>query len=599
MDELIYSIKHKEFDKKYYKHFKFDEFKPRNLPLTEYTVNCLLDLEFESNLGFFTENYYIYYLRNERVRKLLKLHLDKHTASLLIREYINQSSISEDSKDFLIEVLPSHASTIYAILINYFKSESYRLQTLELIFSLVSQQSIHSHQLISSDLFQLIILSSLTDNDSSVISLINCIYSILLPKFQILLSEYIPTFLAFIGRILVWKRRKNAFIHSEIINEIDKLAVTPTLTLKNQEFDQLIQDSKFTPSPSPLFTFIYGIFPANTLAFLRAPIDYLKSFDFDNPYNQDLDQWLFEDLIKARSLPLLRTHLIHPFFLKYPLNDPHYELTQTNKRWPDAESQAILAQCAVLEINAASIVEYGRRIAEGIIVDGNTLLNQENANLSQLDAQTDQSIIYLPESKALRDSIHQARMEYAVNDNFAGEKDEFETDDIKRDYTYEQYIKGQLLMRLGQLHRRRLAEARDEDAQQSMYIHLRELSSRLSQAQAALSNARSEAAKTHARHITWTDELQRKVKYFREEKKNWDAEAVGLRGERSASEEIIRVNLGRLADSGNRIFELENQIREWTPKIEEFEKLQERNKELVKLLADRWVCFCVFMCVLT
>ncbi|TIA87531.1 hypothetical protein E3P99_03113 [Wallemia hederae] len=583
---------YKEFDKKDYQSLNLDGFKPANLPLTEYTVECLLDLEIESNLDFFIENYFLYYLKNDRVSKLLKARFDGHIAALLIREYITQSSISEDSKNFIVQVLPTHSSTIYAILINHFKSESYRLQSLQLVFNLVSQQSIHAHQLISSDLFQLIILSSLTDNDSSVISLINCIYSILLPKFQILLSKYIPTFLAFIGRILVWKRRKNAFIHSEIINEIDKLAVTPKLTLKNSSFDQLLQDSKFTPSPSPLFTFLYGIFPANTLAFLRSPIEYLKSFDFENPYNQDLDQWLYEDLIKARSLPLLRTHLIHPFFLKYPLNDPHHELTQTSVRWPDAESQAILAQCAVLEINAASIVEYGRRIAEGIIVDGNTLLNQENANLSQLDAQTDQSIIYLPESKALRDSIHTARKKHDEGrqrreDEGGGDSADLETDDIKRDYTYEQYIKGQLLMRLGQLHRRRLAEARDEDAQQSLYIHLRELSSRLSQAQAALSNARSEAAKTHARHVTWTDELQRKVKYFREEKKNWDAEAVGLRGERSASEEIIRVNLGRLADSGNRIFELENQIREWTPKIEEFDKLQERNKELVKSLADR------------
>ncbi|TIB28313.1 hypothetical protein E3P86_03878 [Wallemia ichthyophaga] len=585
MDELVYSIKHKEFDKKYYKHFNLDDFKPRNLPLTEYTVNCLLDLDISSNLHFFIENYFIHYLRNELVRKLLIKHLDTHTASLLIREYLNQSSISNDSKQFLIEVLPSHASTIYNILITHFKSESYRLQTLQLIFSLVSQQSIHSHHLISSDLFQLIILSSLTDNDSSVISLISCIYSILLPKFPILLSKYIPTFLAFIGRILVWKRRKNAFIHSEIINEIDKLAVTRTLTLKNKDFIQLTQDSKFTPSPSPLFTFIYGIFPANTLAFLRSPIEYLNSFEFDNPYVQDIDQWLFVDLIKARSLPLLRTHLIHPFFLKHPLNDPHYELTQTSCRWPDTESQAILAQCAVLEINAASIVEYGRRVAEGIIIDGNTHLDQENADLSQLDSQIDQSVIYLPESKALRESIHRARVEKKEDEG--DEREIFGTDDIKRDYTYEQYIKGQLLMRLGQLHRRRLAEARDEDAQQSLYIHLRELSSRLSQAQAALSNTRSEATKTHSRHVTWTDELQKKVKYFREEKKNWDAEAVGLRGERSASEEIIRVNLGRLADSGNQIFELENQIREWTPKIEEFGKLQERNKELMNLLADR------------
>lgn len=583
MDELLQSIIDKRFDKNNFKSLTINYKELLSLPLNEYTIRCFIELDSSTLIEDFFEKYYKYFLDKQFVRHFILKHFSPGISNQLVAEHLNDS---RQSTSLLIEALPSSFNEIYTSIERNFDSQ-HRLKLLQLTLSLVSHQPIHSHHLIHSELFQLIIISSLIDLDSSIISLINCILSILLPKYPQLLSNYVPTFLALIGRTLVWKRRKNDFIQNEILSGLSSSSSSSyNLTVKPTKLSQIVNQSVYTPSTTPLFTFLYGIFPSNTLAFLRSPIDYLQSFNFDNPYYQDLEQWLFVDLIKARSLPLLRTHLIHPFFLKYTLNDPHHELSQTDERWPDPESQAILAQCAVLEINAATIVEYGRRIAEGIIVDGNTLLDQENANLSQLDSQIEQSMIYLPESKALRDSIHKARADYAIelkkNDN---DRDV----DLQRDFTYEQYIKGQLLMRLGQLHRRRLAEARDEDAQQSLYIHLRELSSRLSQAQAALSNARSEAAKTHARHVTWTDELQRKVKYFREEKKNWDAEAVGLRGERSAAEEIIRVNLGRLADSGNRIFELENQIREWQPKIEEFDKLDERNKDLVKSLAARWV----------
>ncbi|TIB83300.1 hypothetical protein E3Q06_02932 [Wallemia mellicola] len=581
MDELLQSIIDKRFDKNNFKSLAINYKELLSLPLDEYTVHSLVELDSSNLIDDFFEKYYKYFLDKQFVRDFILKHFSHGISSQLVAEHLNDN---RQCTSLLIEALPDNYNEIYTSIEHNFDSQ-HRLKLLQLTLSLVSQQPIHSHHLIHSELFQLILISSLIDLDSSIISLINCILSILLPKYPQLLSNYVPTFLALVGRTLVWKRRKNDFIQNEILSGLSSSSSSSyNLTVKPTKLSQIVNQTAYTPSTTPLFTFLYGIFPSNTLAFLRSPIDYLQSYNFDNPYYQDLEHWLFVDLIKARSLPLLRTHLIHPFFLKYTLNDPHHELSQTNQRWPDPESQAILAQCAVLEINAATIVEYGRRIAEGIIVDGNTLLDQENANLSQLDSQVDQSMIYLPESKALRDSIQKARADHAVelkkNDN---DRDV----DLERDFTYEQYIKGQLLMRLGQLHRRRLAEARDEDAQQSLYIHLRELSSRLSQAQAALSNARSEAAKTHARHVTWTDELQRKVKYFREEKKNWDAEAVGLRGERSAAEEIIRVNLGRLADSGNRIFELENQIREWQPKIEEFDKLDERNKDLVKSLAAR------------
>lgn len=596
-DEVNELINTKRFKKDLVK-VNLDNYKPRDLVKDDYTLNCLidLDLDFNKDLRFYFSHYFRHFLWDERLKLFIFNSVNDDIIHLLIdflfsgisndddlddndygndyndinnNKYIQSSlnddlcspstSYSQDDEDdnkaeaekILINLIPIEPSKIFNNLITPFKLTSTRIHVLEFLLKCLSTHSIHSHILIKSNLFKLILKSSLIDQNFTLINLINLIISILLPKFPLICSNYISYFLAFIGKILIFKRRKD-----DNFNTFNKF----NLTLRDESELKPINSKflKLFPTPTPLFTFLYGIFPSNTLSFLREPIKYLIESDFQNPFNEPLNHWLFVDLIKARSLPLLRTHLIHPFFLKYPLNDPQEELEQTGNRWPDAESQAILAQCSVLEINAATIVEFGRRIAEGFIED-TQLLNSLDFD----------QCFNLSESNAFNNANN------------------LSSNDLMSNFIYEQYIKGQLLMRLGQLHRRRLAEARDEDAQQSLYIHLHDLSDRLNNAQLALSNARSEAAKTHARHVTWTDELQKKIKLFRDEKKNWDAEAVFLRGERSASEEIIRVNLGRLADSGNKIFELENLIREWKPKIEKFEQIEDRNRQLVKSLAER------------
>ncbi|EIM19275.1 hypothetical protein WALSEDRAFT_61545, partial [Wallemia mellicola CBS 633.66] len=280
MDELLQSIIDKRFDKNNFKSLAINYKELLSLPLDEYTVHSLVELDSSNLIDDFFEKYYKYFLDKQFVRDFILKHFSHGISSQLVAEHLNDN---RQCTSLLIEALPDNYNEIYTSIEHNFDSQ-HRLKLLQLTLSLVSQQPIHSHHLIHSELFQLILISSLIDLDSSIISLINCILSILLPKYPQLLSNYVPTFLALVGRTLVWKRRKNDFIQNEILSGLSSSSSSSyNLTVKPTKLSQIVNQTAYTPSTTPLFTFLYGIFPSNTLAFLRSPIDYLQSYNFDNP----------------------------------------------------------------------------------------------------------------------------------------------------------------------------------------------------------------------------------------------------------------------------------------------------------------------------
>ncbi|KAK4698655.1 hypothetical protein P7C70_g7620, partial [Phenoliferia sp. Uapishka_3] len=112
--------------------------------------------------------------------------------------------------------------------------------------------------------------------------------------------------------------------------------------------DQGFEEASFDgppPDPMVLFTVLYGTYPCNFTAFLRDPLGYLRSKNYQFPNSDNISDSGFGSLdsnaIKYRSAPLIRQHTLHPSLFTLDLST---ELTDTN-RFRSLEAADIMAEC--------------------------------------------------------------------------------------------------------------------------------------------------------------------------------------------------------------------------------------------------------------
>ncbi len=102
-------------------------------------------------------------------------------------------------------------------------------------------------------------------------------------------------------------------------------------------------DNGSSPKPDPMqfFTFLYGLFPCNTIRFLRAPIDYLRKAQYDSPFEGDWEEMIDEIAIQTRSANVLRRHALHPALVSLNAEKE----VQDKQRWMRQEPADITAEC--------------------------------------------------------------------------------------------------------------------------------------------------------------------------------------------------------------------------------------------------------------
>lgn len=99
-----------------------------------------------------------------------------------------------------------------------------------------------------------------------------------------------------------------------------------------------------------LFTFLYGLFPINLMAFIRKPRKYLKAAYYPGADELDLKQ----DMIRARTEPHRQVHLMHPNFYMTTQED---ELNEN--RWVKADAADIVTECLNLCLAVSSLKDPG------------------------------------------------------------------------------------------------------------------------------------------------------------------------------------------------------------------------------------------------
>lgn len=200
-----------------------------------------------------------------------------------------------------------------------------RLQLLTFLNLYISQPSFSSTApILASHPLMTSILSSLQlDNSSTTCTIAVALLVKLLPVFAVEagdnLKDMIPRMLAILARLICWKERPplapSTSVSAERISVAEEIAETAlsgaleqgrTLSIKaNLGWKRLEYTFKSTrscaPPPHQFFTFLYYLFPCNTIRFLRQPTQYLAEKSVPSPYTIDWEEALDEAQIKSRS----------------------------------------------------------------------------------------------------------------------------------------------------------------------------------------------------------------------------------------------------------------------------------------------------------
>ena len=167
------------------------------------------------------------------------------------------------------------------------------------------------------ELFTSLQNSLMLDNSSTACTCSILLMVKMLPNFAVHasrdLKRVLPTLLAILARIMSWRGRPApTFEDPDIIPvydpdleaELDRdtrqlLHINPDLQW--QRLELTFSAATSAPSPRPLYTMLYYLFPCNVIKFLRSPIDYLLFHKVPSPYTVEWSAALDDAEIRSKS----------------------------------------------------------------------------------------------------------------------------------------------------------------------------------------------------------------------------------------------------------------------------------------------------------
>ncbi|CAE6436938.1 unnamed protein product [Rhizoctonia solani] len=505
---------------------------------------------------------------------------------------------------------------------------------------------------VRSPLFSSLLFSLQVDRSTTAFSIGITSLIMLLPALAVdgpaQLNAHLPALLMILARVVCWKLRPGGEVKQskrkwwDVKDELEwkRLGTYAFISLDTHvlTFQKTLHSNQQVCSVAPsetrlYFTFMYGLYPCNTIAFLRSPVAFLRAHEHVSMFTHDWDVVLDEDEIKSCSRPLLRGHVVHPSLI---LADAKSELADLD-RWKDKDVATVAAECTLLDIQNAQ-TSAGHSIAYHVPptpqasghptpqasghptpqASGNTSLHppgsttpariplppspagsaqpipihtsrrssDDSEKSLEIMVHTHAALTAPPEPLLILDETSVPRPRHAMAEEALSilQRDVLI---LKNQLNFEVYLKELVQQHVGRLHQDRIVSRSEEAERQGLHTKLKDYKAKLTKAQEDLATIRAEAAGTKSRHTQWVTELQDKLTRFREEKRSWAAEAVELRGEVNDTRAALKAQNEALADALNEVFNLKQQLRESAPKVEKIAAYEQTIDQLVKAQALR------------
>ncbi|KAG8817977.1 hypothetical protein FRC17_011012, partial [Serendipita sp. 399] len=201
-----------------------------------------------------------------------------------------------------------------------------------------------------SPLSMTLLFSLFIDNSATVFTIQLTALTALLPLFAVKaperLKEILPELLTILARAACWQARSmDIEDRTDILHNSLQLLEEYHWKRLEYSFDTAASNS---PDAIRYFTFLYGIYPCNCLAFFRDPIQYLIEKQCRSPFTVGWEEVLDEDEASSRCDMLLRHHIIHPAIIKQTAEQ---EL-EASSTWKKDVSELVRA-CSLLDIRNA------------------------------------------------------------------------------------------------------------------------------------------------------------------------------------------------------------------------------------------------------
>lgn len=533
----------------------------------------------------------------------------------------------------------------------YINEPIHRLQSLTLLSMFIRFQTQYIYQIYNTALLRSILLCLQHDASTTVVSLALTVFIMILPHIPDKIASMLPMCFRIFARLLCWDRLEVVQRRTAALIRLDGQGheggdhrETPDKNETQSEgwirLDASFDTAQSTPIKcSQFFTFLYGLYPNNFLAFLRSPSLVLNSSVLSKSGDESLEDDLDPELIRSRAQTLLKRHLVHPSMTSLTAET---ELSDT-RRWMQMEPSDVVMMCLALDtidIGSQSHTRHKERtIPEQDIIpldltfeklqrskSGDNSYGQMTAEKvkdglshSVADRAGDVSCLASPafspvdvqvkpnlETKShmedgpfssidtlqVHEAIHALFPARGVNGESLRMPDPADLKSVASEYerqilllknelNYERYLKQQHLQHIGRLQRSQVQDVAVETERQNLYNTTRALKAKVANLEKTLRGLRTEVATTKTNRAQYEASLNDRIKRLREEKTVLANDQESLQNalaQARADVVSMRISLGV---SEGLALNLKQQLEVLRPEIQETKDLK-KNFDLLK-----------------
>ncbi|KDQ60747.1 hypothetical protein JAAARDRAFT_151426 [Jaapia argillacea MUCL 33604] len=554
-------------------------------------------------------------------------------------------------EDILVTYGLGEPEDFFTELHSCFATTTSRLQLLTLLNSYTLQPSFSSQSavLIANPLMSSLIHSLLLDSSSIVCISSLTLLCKLLPVLAVHAAEglkrILPQLLAILARVVCWRQRPPPQDPVETVDDFEsEIEDQPRFSPEHLPFpareDLNWEQLEVTfacamsspPSPNQYFTYLYYLFPCNVVRFLRSPLLYLSEHGLGSPYSVPWDDVIDETELHSKSESMLRSHVLHPLLL---WGNASEELAEP-RVWTKYTVSRIVGECTMLEVRNAAL---GYRAREALEEDHNTSLGELRDDTVGFPTPTphiiDLSTTAVPPRISIQDMVATSLVLKSSQDimaldtppgwppgllsatatstpskrsiNLPSDADSLRSYQgdiplhvaqaitslqrevllLRNELNFELWLNRENVKQIGRLYQGRILSRNAEIERQGLHNKLREYRMQVTRLQKDLKEYKSQTSASKAKYVIYHNELQAKIREFREQKQTWSLEATTIRNENKEVKAKLEAQGSLLADATKTIFSLRIQIKENQPKIDRLRDYELQIEQLTKILRLR------------
>ncbi|KAI6028623.1 hypothetical protein F5J12DRAFT_806523 [Pisolithus orientalis] len=493
-----------------------------------------------------------------------------------------------------------------------FETPSSRLQLAILLNSLASDQAFPSLAAKVADHPQIgsLLNSLLLDNSSTLCTIALTVMVKLLPIFAVHahqeLKKMLPRLFVILARIMYCKRARLLMDEPTGPDESssDGFVETPLLELRPDLGWQRLELTVKAGPPAPPSEAYFSLF-------LRGPAPYLQDRGYQTPYTVSWEDALDQANIQSKAEALLRSHTVHSGIIR---RDWRIELEEggfvgrsqfANNSLPTheietprlmivnegANSGSPTPQPALLELSSSKLrvslqdmitTSVALKSNREVEIDGPMTTKWPSSLFTRRGDSPSRTNVDLPSEPGSADDGSQLSGRVAE----AIARLQREVLLLRNELNLELWLSRQNVQHIGRLHQDRVLSKNAEVERQGLYNKLRQYKAQVQSLEREIREHKEQSSSAKNKYADWNNELQKKLREFREEKRRWISEEAALR---TANKEILALFEAQgklLADAEKDVFELKTRQKENEHKIDrlhDYERQIEQHVRMQKL----------------